>query len=331
MKKSLKTLIGTICLSTILSTNVLAVPNGTVVIGAKAYNLEYANAESNIAEISNSVVNSGGKIYIKSFSGEWIDNNTSETIDNKAIPEVIYKDGNGITKYAAADGEEIKDTEEKEIDNSIFEQEGIEKYITIDRIEVEGENIYHTFMGVEHYLPKTDLNPNLNKQIYNLLKAHLTNNERGNYTLTAYIKGDETRDFENIIGVSTCPSITERYANWRFYFEENKLANEEKAPIYMELAGLGDSTSEDFSYDEYYVDKLNKCLKAIFGQEEGQLIHEYVISEYKYMHSLAKDESIRSQFSTGKCAFRHEKQIGNITVITDFTRFLRLNFYFKFK
>ncbi|MBX4270573.1 pre-peptidase C-terminal domain-containing protein [Clostridium estertheticum] len=55
-------------------------PAGTVLIGTKSYTLEYANNSANSAEISNALV-SGGAIYVKNFSGNWIDNLTGKTVD----------------------------------------------------------------------------------------------------------------------------------------------------------------------------------------------------------------------------------------------------------
>ncbi|MBU3183962.1 pre-peptidase C-terminal domain-containing protein [Clostridium estertheticum] len=55
-------------------------PAGTVLIGTKSYTLEYANNSANSAEISNALV-SGGTVYVKNFSGNWIDNLTGKTVD----------------------------------------------------------------------------------------------------------------------------------------------------------------------------------------------------------------------------------------------------------
>lgn len=75
-------------------------PNGTVVIGEKAFHLGYANNPANQDEMSASVVTSEGKVYVIGFNGEWIDNNTGEIIDQLIIPAVEYKDASGsITTY----------------------------------------------------------------------------------------------------------------------------------------------------------------------------------------------------------------------------------------
>ena len=60
-------------------------PNGTVVIGNKSFDLAYANDTANITEITNLIVQ-GGAIYVKDFSGNWIDNNTGKIVDASVIP-----------------------------------------------------------------------------------------------------------------------------------------------------------------------------------------------------------------------------------------------------
>ncbi|MCB2339574.1 PPC domain-containing protein [Clostridium estertheticum] len=62
------------------SADLNVMPAGTVLIGTKSYTLEYANNSANSAEISNAIFN-GGDIYVKNYSGNWIDNLTGKTID----------------------------------------------------------------------------------------------------------------------------------------------------------------------------------------------------------------------------------------------------------
>ncbi|MBU3101566.1 MULTISPECIES: hypothetical protein [Clostridium] len=63
------------------STDLNGMPAGTVLIGTKSYTLEYANNSANSAEISNAIV-TGGDIYVKNFSGNWINNLTGKTVDS---------------------------------------------------------------------------------------------------------------------------------------------------------------------------------------------------------------------------------------------------------
>ncbi|MCB2306050.1 PPC domain-containing protein [Clostridium estertheticum] len=62
------------------STDLNVMPAGTVLIGTKSYTLEYANNSANSIEINNAIV-TGGEIFVKDYSGNWIDNLTGKTVD----------------------------------------------------------------------------------------------------------------------------------------------------------------------------------------------------------------------------------------------------------
>jgi len=80
-----------------------AMANGTVVIGDKAFDLAYANDAKNLAEITNAIV-AGGAVYVKDFSGKWINNATGTAVDASVIPAVTYKNAAGVeTKFDAKD------------------------------------------------------------------------------------------------------------------------------------------------------------------------------------------------------------------------------------
>jgi len=82
-----------------------AMPNGTVTIGGKAFNLGYANGLANIDEITNAIV-AGGEIYVKGFSGQWINNATGLTVTASVIPAVVYTNANGVkTSFDAKDAD----------------------------------------------------------------------------------------------------------------------------------------------------------------------------------------------------------------------------------
>lgn len=84
-----------------------AMPNGTVVIGTKAFDLTYANNSANVADITAAIV-AGGSIYVKDFSGNWIDNSTGVTISASVIQGVVYKSDTGVvTNYDAGDKDYI--------------------------------------------------------------------------------------------------------------------------------------------------------------------------------------------------------------------------------
>ena len=79
-----------------------AMPNGTVVIGKKAFSLEYANDPDNIVEITDALV-VGGEIYVKGFNGFWIDNTTSKPVAANVIPALVYKGHGKEISYDAMD------------------------------------------------------------------------------------------------------------------------------------------------------------------------------------------------------------------------------------
>ncbi|MPQ33275.1 hypothetical protein E4V42_17775 [Clostridium estertheticum] len=64
---------------------VATIANGTVLIGNKSFELAYANDLANSTEITNKIIE-GGAIYVKDFSGNWIDNTTGEIVDASLIP-----------------------------------------------------------------------------------------------------------------------------------------------------------------------------------------------------------------------------------------------------
>ena len=78
-------------------------PNGTVVIGTKAFDLGYANNSKNLAEITSAIV-AGGAIYVKGFDAAWVNNATSSIINSSVVPGVTYKSSTGVvTMYSAGD------------------------------------------------------------------------------------------------------------------------------------------------------------------------------------------------------------------------------------
>lgn len=122
MRKVILVFIYVLILSVVMGKNVFAdIPTGTVVLGDRAYSLEYANNISNFEEINNAVVNSEGKVYIKDFSGKWINNNTFKSINVNLLPKLIYKNEEGkIITYAEHDGDEILDENEEIIKGEVI-------------------------------------------------------------------------------------------------------------------------------------------------------------------------------------------------------------------
>jgi len=75
-----------------------AMPNGTVVIGSKSFALAYANDTANVTEITNAIIQ-GGAIYVKDFSGTWIDNSTGRLVIAGVVPG---EGGNQVTAVAVS-------------------------------------------------------------------------------------------------------------------------------------------------------------------------------------------------------------------------------------
>ena len=65
-------------------TDLNTIDNGTVMIGNRVFSLMYANDTSNIAEITAEIIK-GGKIYVKDFTGNWIDNLTGINVMASSI------------------------------------------------------------------------------------------------------------------------------------------------------------------------------------------------------------------------------------------------------
>ncbi|WP_271628939.1 hypothetical protein [Caldicellulosiruptor sp. DIB 104C] len=80
-----------------------AIPNGTLVVGNKAYDLNYVVNPANENEIRQAITTSGNQIYFKGYDGKWVDLN-NQPVSSSVIPAVTYKDKNGnTTQYAAGD------------------------------------------------------------------------------------------------------------------------------------------------------------------------------------------------------------------------------------
>ena len=85
-----------------------AMGDGSIVIGSKAFSLEYANDTINAKEIRAEIVE-GGAIYVKGFDGKWIDNLTGLTVNASLIPAVVFKNATGTTNFDAQDKDAVAD------------------------------------------------------------------------------------------------------------------------------------------------------------------------------------------------------------------------------
>ncbi|MCB2356039.1 hypothetical protein [Clostridium estertheticum] len=83
-----------------------AMADGTVVIGSKAFDLNYANSPVNLAEITKEI-QVGRVVYVKGFGGNWINNITGLVVDGSCIPAVVYKNATKQINFATGDKNEI--------------------------------------------------------------------------------------------------------------------------------------------------------------------------------------------------------------------------------
>ncbi len=83
-----------------------AMPESTVVIGDKAYDLGYANDPANVSEIQAAVVAAGASnIFVKAPNGNWYNLDNTLMANTDPIPAVEYKAADGtVTRYQAKDG-----------------------------------------------------------------------------------------------------------------------------------------------------------------------------------------------------------------------------------
>jgi len=89
-----------------------AMDNGSVVIGYNAFDLAYANDSVNIGKLTEAIVK-GGNIYIKDFSGKWINNSNGLAVDASIIPAVTYTNDSGTTHFDAGDKDPVVDPAQK--------------------------------------------------------------------------------------------------------------------------------------------------------------------------------------------------------------------------
>jgi hypothetical protein len=220
-------------------------------------------------------------------------------------------------------------TQKKEEDpDAIFKQEGIEKYLTTQYVEIEDGIVYFDEKGsnpnpYEHYRPQSETidNDKLNTILYNLLKSRIEENERENLTVTGYLRemGDEYIDPFSYVYVDLHNSSKYVYSSvlYGFTFQEKGYledSNPYKAPIYLELESLVSDDWDKWPCEKYYVERLRKDLKVIFG-DVGSDICDYVVEQKKYRTTVLDP-------------FEHKKDFGDMTVYAVLPEYRTLTFYF---
>jgi trimeric autotransporter adhesin len=105
-----------------------AMPKGTVVIGEKAFALDYANEAENKTEMMEqikAIQTTEGKIFVKAPNGVWFNNDQSKLEDASVIPAVTYKDAEGEKNFEKGDGDETGQGEFKVVDISALGEKTI--------------------------------------------------------------------------------------------------------------------------------------------------------------------------------------------------------------
>lgn len=84
-----------------------ALPKGTIVMGGKAFSLNYAAQQQNYNEILQAFQQAGFKLYYKNFNGNWEDS-MGKNVSANSIPQVTYLDlGKDPVDYSAGDGDVV--------------------------------------------------------------------------------------------------------------------------------------------------------------------------------------------------------------------------------
>lgn len=170
----------------------------------------------------------------------------------------------------------------------------------------------------EKYILEEKLNPNINKQIYDLSQSMISEGYYVEATLMGTI-GSEYNPINPRVKVqfaSSAKSAENNSGNWTYMFYEKEPFNakydsenhnvSDKVIISLDLSKLfgGSWKHVPKSYTELnglveyeFVNKFRSSIIAVFGEQEGQEIFEYIFSEYttdrsdssiKYTHTDAK-------------------------------------------
>ncbi|MFA4884492.1 MAG: hypothetical protein WC601_01725 [Desulfotomaculaceae bacterium] len=120
LKKQTMLLIMTAVMVLVLATAAdAAVPNNSVIIGSKAFSIDYLMVPANIDEINQALADAGLVPVFYQLDGvatDFTDVFTSQPMTDeqeKALPAITYKDGSGnTTQYASGNGDADSDEDE---------------------------------------------------------------------------------------------------------------------------------------------------------------------------------------------------------------------------
>lgn len=106
-----------------------------------------------------------------------------------------------------------------------------------------------------------------------------------------------------------------------------KDVNPYEAPIRMIVNRIGDSNSENALADEYYINRLEKDLKVLYG-EVGSKICEFIVDEYNYRYKILK-EYMEGKRDKDSLPFIHNKKFENTKIYSKLSVTNDLYFYFE--
>lgn len=172
-------------------------------------------------------------------------------------------------------------------------------YISIDNFVLNSDTIYFNMKNLqnglkEQYLPEENLNPQLNRQVFNISRILA---DHSTYLDLSYRRndGENTADPYPLVSVSLSESKEQFLSDmmlFSFSFFEKTPANPKNefkhkgfgnnAKIKLKLQNLHESADEGCdSVDQFFAYKLKLAHTLIFSENTGLKISEYLINEYK--------------------------------------------------
>lgn len=228
-------------------------------------------------------------------------------------------------------------------DEELWGREDIQQRTSLSEYDLKDGNLYFKDEpNFKDLLPKQTLNPNINRQIHDLVKVLIDDNH---FTQACYTT-ESKPDLDGYVG----PSLTHILFSKSFAYAENNNAFftfrfadvrpfsitsinnkfSDKSSITLSVKKLWWDLNDDGSLynaskqgwsNPYYTGKLKKSCMAVFGIDTGNKI-------YQYVHSVYIDARTNYLNSTDK---RYKTTTIDNVQIDFYNNAAQLNFYFTFK
>lgn len=248
--------------------------------------------------------------------------------------QVFYKPESNLTRAEIATIIERLIEPSKRLDkyaeypnrDSIFDNENLRDMTSTYYIkpDIEKERFLFTYDDgkgkIENVILSEELNPYINKQIYELTKVTLDKDK--NYFVQ--VKPGFYNTKESRVSISVAKTELHAINNneeWMFIMREKQPYNvkkdfydspnknlSENSVISLRLGSLWQDFAPDGWVDWFYANKLRMSFIALFGERDGHEIYEYVLDEY-IKYRLAGGPQ-----STGYKYIYQTKDIGNIHI-----------------